>query len=743
MPSNLPTLPQSGGESQKSMSDNKNNFPEENNVPPEQQSEDQIAHIDEIVGKVEGDYNANQIQVLEGLEAVRKRPGMYVGDNGKRGLHQMFREVIDNSVDEALAGHCDHIKVTLHADNSVSVEDNGRGIPVDKHKKMGVSALQVVMTVLHAGGKFGGDSSGYKTSGGLHGVGVSCTNALSAWMETTVKRDKKVYRQRYEKGIPVTEVEQIGKAPEGETGTKQHWFADPTVLTETEYDIHIFKTRMRELAYLNPKVKFEFIDEQEPDNSEVFFYQRGIPQLVEDLNDGKDTLHPVIFFRRVKDSSEIEVAMQYHDGYNMTLLAFSNNIHNPDGGTHASGYNAALTRTINAYARKMGFLKEKDNNFTSDDVSDGLTAVISLRLENPSYNSQDKVKLVTPEVQGLTNSLVGDGLMTFFEENPQMAKRIMDKAVIAQRAREAARKAAESIRRGNAMDSFGLPGKLSDCVSKDTERCEIFLVEGDSAGGSAKQARDRMTQAILPLRGKILNVERARIDKALDNEEIKALISALGVGIDLTMGRAETNGAADDDQMELDMANESASENGNGKPKAYELSETKKGKKEKEREIEFDISKLRYGKIIIMTDADVDGEHIRTLLLTFFYRYMKPLVAAGRIYLAQPPLFVVKAGSNERHYAMSEKERDEIIRGLKKKNVQVTRFKGLGEMNAEDLEETTMAPDKRKLVQVKMDKEFEVEIEMMFSRLMGDKVEPRREFIERHAKQAHNVDWHY
>lgn len=734
------------------MPEKKNHSEDENNLPNAPESEDQIAHIDEIVGKVEGDYNANQIQVLEGLEAVRKRPGMYVGDNGKRGLHQMFREVIDNSVDEALAGHCDNIRVTLHADNSVSVEDNGRGIPVDKHKKMGVSALQVVMTVLHAGGKFGGDSSGYKTSGGLHGVGVSCTNALSAWMETTVKRDKKVYRQRYEKGIPASEVEQIGKAAEGESGTKQHWFADPTVLTETEYDVHIFKTRMRELAYLNPKVKFEYIDEQTPEESETFFYQRGIPQLVEDLNDGKETLHPVIFFRRVKDSSEIEVAMQYHDGYNMTLLAFSNNIHNPDGGTHASGFNAALTRTINAYARKMGFLKEKDNNFNSDDVGDGLTAVISLRLENPSYNSQDKVKLVTPEVQGLTNSLVGDGLMTFFEENPQMAKRIMDKCVIAQRAREAARKAAESIRRGNAMDSFGLPGKLSDCVSKDTERCEIFLVEGDSAGGSAKQARDRVTQAILPLRGKILNVERARIDKALDNEEIKALISALGVGIDLTMGRAETNGAVDDEQLEFEISEDGSETingqaptngSGNGKPKAYELSETKKGKKEKEREIEFDITKLRYGKIIIMTDADVDGEHIRTLLLTFFYRYMKPLVAAGRIYLAQPPLFVVKAGSNERHYAMSEMERDEIIKGLKKKNVQVTRFKGLGEMNADDLEETTMAPDKRKLVQVKLDKEFEAEIEMMFSRLMGDKVEPRREFIERHAKQAHNVDWHY
>ncbi|MBC8065721.1 MAG: DNA topoisomerase IV subunit B [Chlorobia bacterium] len=666
---------------------------------------------------------------------------MYVGDNGKRGLHQMFREVIDNSVDEALAGHCDHITVTLQADNSMSVSDNGRGIPVDIHKKMGVSALQVVMTVLHAGGKFGGDSSGYKTSGGLHGVGVSCTNALSAWMETTVRRDAKIYRQRYEKGIPVTEVEVIGKVDVENTGTTQHWFADPSILTEHEYDTHIFKTRMRELAYLNSKVTFEYIDKQDAERSEVFFYQRGIPQLVEDLNESKDALHPVISFKRIKEGTEVEVAMQYTDGYSLTLLAFSNNIHNPDGGTHASGFNAALTRTTNAYAKKMGFLKDKDNNFSSDDVGEGLTAVISLRLENPSYNSQDKVKLVTPEVQGLTNSLVGDGLMTFFEENPQMAKRIIDKIITAQRAREAARKAAESIRRGNAMDSFGLPGKLSDCQSKDADKCEIFLVEGDSAGGSAKQARDRVTQAVLPLRGKILNVERARIDKALDNEEIKSLISALGVGIDLTMGRGgEMTSESDDEQLELEMTSNGE---GNGKPKAYEMAEQKRGKKDKEREVEFDLSKLRYGKVIIMTDADVDGEHIRTLLLTFFYRYMKPLIVAGHVYLAQPPLFVVKAGKDERYYAMTEKERDEIVKGIKKKSPQIQRFKGLGEMNADELEETTMAPDKRKLVQVKLEKEFEAEIEMMFSRLMGDKVEPRREFIERHAKQAHNVDWHY
>ena len=609
----------------------------------------------------------------------------------------------------------------MYEDGSISVEDNGRGIPVDKHEKMGVSALQVVMTVLHAGGKFGGEGSGYKTSGGLHGVGVSCTNALSEWMETTVKRNGKIYRQRYERGIPVYDVKEIGTLETESTGTQQRWMPDGEVLTELEYDSHIIKSRMRELAYLNPKVKFTFEDEKAPNENEVFFFQRGIPQLVEDLNDGKDTLHNCIHFRRLRETSEIEVALQYNDGYNTTILAFTNNIHNPDGGTHVSGFNAALTRTINSYGRKMNFLKEKDSNLAAEDVSDGLTAVISLRIGDPSYNSQDKVKLVTPEVQGLTNSLVGEGLMTFFEENPNIGRRIVEKGVIAQRAREAARKAAESIRRSSAMDSFGLPGKLSDCVSKKPVECEIFLVEGDSAGGSAKGARDRLTQAILPLRGKILNVERARIDKALDNEEIKALISALGVGIDLSLGRDSYT----DDQGELDFMAK------------------KKERDPKERMVEFDLSKLRYHKVIIMTDADVDGEHIRTLLLTFFYRYMKPLMAAGHIYLAQPPLFVVKAGASERHYAMTEEERDDIIKGLKRKNFSVTRFKGLGEMDAGDLEDTTMAPDKRRLIQVRLDKEFEAEIEMMFSRLMGEKVEPRREFIEKHAKEAHNLDMHY
>ena len=713
--------------------------------------DDQEEHIEEILSRVTGDYTADQIQVLEGLEAVRKRPGMYVGDNGKRGLHQMFKEAIDNSVDEALAGYCTEILVRIHADNSVEVTDNGRGIPVGIHAKMGVSALQVVMTVLHAGGKFGG--GGYKTAGGLHGVGVSCTNALSKWLVATVRRNGKLYQQRYEKGIPCGPVKEIpelkpgtiGTEPEsrslifsqlaGSNGTSICWLADDTVLTETEYDVQIFKTRMRELAYLNPVVRFEFINDLDPETSEVFHYTRGLPQLVEDLNIGRDSLHNVIYFKRQKEGTEIEVALQYHDGYNETILAFSNNIHNPDGGTHVSGFNTAVTRVINAYARRMNLLKEKDTNFTSDDVSDGLTAVISLRLENPSYNSQDKVKLVTPEVQGLTNSLVGDGLNTFFEENPAIAKRIIDKSVIAQRAREAARKAAESIRRSSSMDSFGLPGKLTDCMSKDASKCEIFLVEGDSAGGSAKGARDRMTQAVLPLRGKILNVERARLDKALDNEEIKSLISALGAGFDLTLGRGSTN-ADESDQPDLEFSDtvmevEPVDGNGKGKGKKFE------------KEVMFDISKLRYHKIVIMTDADVDGEHIRTLLLTFFYRYMKPLVAQGYVYLAQPPLFVVKVGSNERHYAMTEAERDEIIAGLKKRDFSVTRFKGLGEMNAEDLEETTMNPAHRRLLKVFLDPDEELAVETMFTRLMGEKVEPRRAFIEAHAKQAHNVDWHY
>ncbi|MBS1713673.1 MAG: type IIA DNA topoisomerase subunit B [Armatimonadetes bacterium] len=678
-------------------------------VPEQEVHYSSTEATESIAKKVEGEYNADQIQVLEGLEAVRHRPGMYVGDNGKKGLHHMFREVLDNGVDEALAGHCDQIDVVLYDDGSLSVEDNGRGIPVDIHEK-GISALQVVMTTLHAGGKFG-EGGGYKVSGGLHGVGVSCTNALSKWMETTVQRDGKVYRQRYEQGIAVSEVDVVGKAKG--TGTRQHWLPDPEVLTHTVYDIHVIKARLREVAYLNKGLTLTFKSIPNAEDDETFHFERGIVQLVEDLNEAYDSIHKPIYFHRVREGMEIEVAIQFQTAYNTTILAYSNNIHQPDGGTHVSGFMTAMTRVINQYARKMNLLKEKDKNFNSDDVLEGLTAVIALKLENPSYNSQDKVKLVTPEVQGLTNSLVGDGLQTYLEENPQVAKRIVDKAMIAQRAREEARKAAEAVKRSNAMDSFGLPGKLADCNSKDPTICELFIVEGDSAGGSAKGARDRVFQAILPLRGKILNVERARLDKALDNEEIKALIAALGVGIAVNTGRETPEGEEP-------------------------LDDKKNGHQH------FDLDKLRYHKIIIMTDADVDGEHIRTLLLTFFYRYMRPLIENGHVYLAQPPLYVIKAGTNERFYAMDEKERDEIIGTLKrKKEPEVTRFKGLGEMNPDQLEETTMHPEKRRLIKVEFDGERDLQVEMMFSRLMGDKVEPRREFIERHAKEVTNVDWHY
>ncbi len=694
---------------------NENSPNNEGQDPDQMQEQEQHFESQEatesIAKKVESNYNADQIQVLEGLEAVRHRPGMYVGDNGKKGLHHMFREVLDNGVDETLAGHCDHIEVILYEDGSLSLEDNGRGIPVDVHEK-GISALEVVMTTLHAGGKFG-EGGGYKVSGGLHGVGVSCTNALSVWMESTVKRDGKIYRQRYEQGIPVSGLEVIGKSTSN--GTKQHWMPDASVLTTTQYDTHIIKGRLREVAYLNKGLKLTFENKNNHQDDEEFFFERGIVQLVEDLNEAYDAINKPIYFHRVREGMEVEVAIQYQTAYNTTILAYSNNIHQPDGGTHVSGFMTAMTRVINQYARKMNLLKEKDKNFTSDDVMEGLTAVIALKLENPSYNSQDKVKLVTPEVQGLTNSLVGDGLQTYLEENPQVAKRIVDKAAIAQRAREEARKAAEAVKRSNAMDSFGLPGKLSDCVSKDPTLCELFIVEGDSAGGSAKGARDRVTQAVLPLRGKILNVERARLDKALDNEEIKSLIAALGVGIAVNTGRDDNEGEEPLDEKKNGGAN-------------------------------FDIEKLRYHKIIIMTDADVDGEHIRTLLLTFFYRYMRPLIEGGFVYLAQPPLYVIKSGTNERHYAMTQEERDNIMRdwpARKRSNAQILRFKGLGEMNSEQLEETTMNPENRHLVKVDFDGSRDIEVERMFSRLMGDKVEPRREFIEKHAREVTNVDWHY
>lgn len=655
---------------------------------------------------VQSDYTSENIQVLEGLEAVRQRPAMYIGDTGVRGLHHLFNEVLDNSIDEALAGHCDTIICKIHADNSLSITDNGRGIPVDIHEKYGVSALQIVMCTLHAGGKFGG--GGYHVSGGLHGVGVSCVNALSEWCEVTVERGGKKYYQKYHRGVPETDVKEIGKTTN--RGTTTRWMADPKVFETTEYDPKRFKERIRELAYLNPTVTFIFENEQNPEDNETFHYNTGIKALVEDINESHDSVHKPIYFRRSREDMDVEVALQYHSGYKETIFSFANNINTIEGGTHATGAKTALTRVINNYARKANILKEKDANFLGEDVRGGLTMVIAVKLLHPQFEGQTKTKLGNSEVEGLVNSVVQESLGEFFEENPAVAKRIVEKSLLEQRAREAARKAAEAVKRSGAVESYGLAGKLSDCIEKNPVRTELFIVEGDSAAGPAKGARDRRYQAVLPIKGKILNVERARVDKALDNEEIKALISSLGTGIDYAVGR------------EHDVEEPSSNgRNGEG----------------------FDLSKLRYGKIIILTDADVDGEHIRTLLLTFFYRYMKPLLEEKKVYLAKPPLFTITAGKDERYYAQDEKERDEIIKGLKKKDVRITRFKGLGEMDAEQLEETAMNPDSRTLVQVELDKEDAAEVEIMFSKLMGEKVEPRREFIEKHAKEVTDLDWHY
>jgi DNA gyrase subunit B len=662
---------------------------------------------DTIADKVESGYTSENIQVLEGLEAVRQRPSMYIGDTASRGLHHLFNEVLDNSIDEALAGHCDTIIATLHTDNSVSIQDNGRGIPVDIMPKYGVSALQIVMCTLHAGGKFGG--GGYHVSGGLHGVGVSCVNALSEWCEVVVERDGKMYKQRYIRGVPESDVAEIGKA--SGRGTTTRWMADTTVFETTKYDPNLFRSRMRELAYLNPQVKLVFVNENNPDDNVTFHFETGIRALVEDINEAQLTLHKTIYFKRVKDDVEVECALQYHTGYKETVMSFANNIHTIEGGTHLTGAKTALTRAINSYARKANILKEKDSNFLGDDVRGGLTMVLAVKLYRPQFEGQTKTKLGNSEVEGIVNSIVGEGLQEFLEENPKLAKIIIDKSMEEQRVREAMRKAAETIRRSGAVDNYGLAAKLADCIEKDPKKSELFIVEGDSAAGPAKGGRDRKFQAVLPIRGKILNVEKARIDKALDNQEIKSLISSLGTGIDISVGRShdEEEGAS-----------------GNGKP-----------------DTGFDISRLRYHKIIVMTDADVDGEHIRTLLLTFFYRYMRPLIEQGHVYFAKPPLFTIKVGKDERYYAQDEAERDEIIKGLRKKDVIVTRFKGLGEMNAEELEETAMSPATRAIVQVELNPENEFETETMFSKLMGDKVEPRREYIEKHAKEVTDLDWHY
>ncbi len=629
---------------------------------------------------VNGNYGAGQIQVLEGLDAVRKRPGMYIGSTSSRGLHHLVYEVVDNSIDEALAGVCDNVEVFIRKDNSITVIDNGRGIPVDMHE-VGKPAVEVVLTVLHAGGKFGGD--GYKVSGGLHGVGVSVVNALSVWLEAEIKRDGKVHRIRFERGKTVESLQTIGNTKE--TGTKISFKPDPEIFEETEFVFDILRTRLRELAYLNKGITITLTDERSGEKQE-YHYEGGIVSFVEQLNKNKDTLHnKPIYFEAAKDTTVVEIAMQYNDSYVENIFSFVNNINTQEGGTHLSGFKTALTRSINDFARKQNILKDGNENLTGEDVREGLTAIISLKIREPQFEGQTKTKLGNSEVRGIVDTIVSDGLNEYFEENPQVIKKIIEKAIMASRARDAARKARELTRRKNALEISSLPGKLADCSVKDAMQAEIYLVEGDSAGGSAKQGRDRRFQAILPLRGKILNVEKSRLDKILNNEEIRAMITAFGSGIG----------------------------------------------------DEFDLEKSRYGKIIIMTDADVDGAHIRTLLLTFFYRYMQPLIQAGRVYIAQPPLYQVKKGK-EQHYLYSDNELDKLLNNIGRDNINVQRYKGLGEMNPEQLWETTMNPEARTILQVSL--EDAMNADEIFSILMGDKVEPRRKFIEDHAKDVRNLD---
>ncbi|MGI6113676.1 MAG: DNA topoisomerase (ATP-hydrolyzing) subunit B [Mahellales bacterium] len=626
-------------------------------------------------------YDESQIQVLEGLEAVRRRPGMYIGSTGSRGLHHLVYEVVDNSIDEALAGYCDKIKVIIRKDNSVSVIDNGRGIPVGIHPKLNKPAVEVALTVLHAGGKFGGE--GYKVSGGLHGVGVSVVNALSQWMEVEVRRDGKVYHQRYERGKTVSELKVIGNT--NKTGTSITFKPDYEIFDDIDYNFDTLKTRLRELAFLNKGLKISLTDER-TDNSREFFYEGGIISFVEYLNKNKQVLHKKpIYIQGKRDTSTVEVAMQYNDSYIENIFSFANNIDTHEGGTHLIGFKSALTRIINDYARKNNIIKSNESNLTGEDVREGLTAVISVKLTEPQFEGQTKTKLGNSEIKGLVENIVGEGLSTFFEENPSVAKGVIEKALSASRAREAARKARELTRRKNVLEFTNLPGKLADCSEKKAELCEIFLVEGDSAGGSAKQGRDRRFQAILPLRGKILNVEKTRLDKILGNEEIKSMITAFGTGID-------------DD---------------------------------------FDLEKSRYGKIIIMTDADVDGSHIRTLLLTFFYRYMKPLIENGYVYIAQPPLYKVTKGKTER-YVYNDRDLENLLKEIGRDGVSLQRYKGLGEMNPEQLWDTTMNPEKRTLLKVNL--EDAIAADEIFTVLMGDRVEPRREFIQYNAKHVINLD---
>ena len=629
------------------------------------------------------EYGADQIQILEGLEAVRKRPGMYIGSTSARGLHHLVYEIVDNSVDEALAGYCKNIDVTINPDNSITVIDDGRGIPVGINHKSGLPAVEVVFTVLHAGGKFGG--GGYKVSGGLHGVGASVVNALSNWLEVRVYHDGKVYFQRYERGKTMNKLEVIDTCPIEKTGTEVRFLPDDTMFEETVYDYDVLKTRLRETAFLTKGLRIVLRDlRTDPVVEKAFHYEGGIKEFVSYLNKSKTALYPdIIYCEGERDGVLVEVAMQHNDSYQENTYGFVNNITTPEGGTHIVGFRNALTKTFNEYARANKLLKDSEPNLTGEDIREGMTAIVSIKIEEPQFEGQTKQKLGNSEARGAVDNIVSTQLELFLEQNPAVAKTIVEKSLLSQRAREAARKARDLTRRKSALDGMSLPGKLADCTDKDPKNCEIFLVEGDSAGGSAKSARSRATQAILPLRGKILNVEKARLDKIYANAEIKAMITAFGTGIH-------------DD---------------------------------------FDITKLRYDKIIIMTDADVDGSHIATLMLTFFFRKMKELIENGHVYIATPPLFLVKKGQQER-YCWTEKERDEITAEMGK-GVHVQRYKGLGEMNSHQLWETTMNPDTRILRKVTIDNSAEAD--RVFSMLMGDEVPPRREFIEKHAHYA-NID---
>ena len=641
-------------------------------------SEEQISAAQE--------YGADQIQILEGLEAVRKRPGMYIGSTSSKGLHHLVYEIVDNAVDEALAGFCDTVKVYINEDNSITVRDNGRGIPVGINKKKGIPAVEVVFTILHAGGKFGG--GGYKVSGGLHGVGASVVNALSTWLEVDIFHEGKIYRQRYERGQVMYPLKIVGDTDK--RGTEVRFLPDPTIFEETVFDFSVLKQRLREMAFLTKGLKIVLKDKRPEENVALtFHYEGGIREYVEYLNKSKEVLYPqVIYCEGKKGDVVVEVALQHNDSYNEGVYSFVNNITTPEGGTHLAGFRSALTKTFNDYARKNKLLKDSEQNLTGDDIREGLVAIVSIKIPEPQFEGQTKQKLGNSEARGAVDSVVSEQLTYFLEQNPNVAKIICEKAVLAQRAREAARKARDLTRRKSALDGMSLPGKLADCSDKDPQNCEIYIVEGDSAGGSAKTARSRATQAILPLRGKILNVEKSRLDKILVNNEIRAMITAFGTGI-------------------------------------HE---------------DFDITKLRYNKIIIMTDADVDGAHIATLLLTFLYRFMPDLIKEGHVYLAQPPLYKVEKNKKV-WYAYSDEELNKILTDIGRDgNNKIQRYKGLGEMDASQLWETTMDPEKRILLRVNMDDDAASELDMTFDTLMGDRVEPRREFIEANAKYVQNLD---